>query len=157
VPAPGRRNVHGFGGDCPVPWMVDDIGRYLAGDDAPAVTVGSVGREALSRAGVEVNDLLRGAYSAHDVIATELRFAGPRRGFRRTVLAVSPSPVALMLLCTRLCDAGDDVTVLQHTAARGTARNGGRWPFGLDTAERLTRPPVRDDLEPLPGLDESAA
>ena len=134
-----------FGGECPVRWLVDDIGRFLAGDDASPNEVGSVGRQALGRAASEVHDLLHSAYSANEVVATELRFAGPERGFRRTVFALPPTPVALMLLAMRMCDPGDDVSVLQHTAARGTTSRRGRWPFGMAEAERLTRPPAGDD------------
>ena len=143
-----------FGGDCPVRWLIDDIGRYLAGDDASPTDVGSAGRSAVVRAAGEVNELLRSAYSAHEVVATELRFAGPERGFRRTVFALSPTPAALMLLCMRMCDPGDDVILLQHTAARGTTSRTATWPFGMDRAERLTRPPARDDIEVPAGLDD---
>lgn len=142
-----------FGGACPVRWIIDDVGRYLAGDDATADEIGSAGRQAITRAASEVHELLRSAYRAHEVVATELRFAGPGRGFRRTVFALSPAPAALMLLCMRMCDVGDDVRVLQHTAARGTATRGATWPFGMDVAERLTRPPARDDAPVPAGLD----
>lgn len=134
-----------FDGVCPVHWMLDDIGSYLAGDDASPAEVGSAGRRAVTRAASEVNDLLRSAYSAHEVVATELRVAGPQRGFRRTVFALPPTPVALMLLAMRLCDVGEHVSVLQHTAGRGTTTRRARWPFGIDEAERLTRPPGRGD------------
>ena len=146
--------VDPFEGVCPVRWMVDDIGRYLAGDDASPAEVGSAGRQAVTRAATEVHELLRSAYSAHEVVATELRFAGPQRGFRRTVFAVPPTPVALMLLAMRMCDTGDDVTVLQHTAARGSSNRRARWPFGMDEAERLTRPPSRGTTEIPDGLAE---
>jgi hypothetical protein len=142
---------------CPTGWVVEDVGRYLAGDDASASQVGSTGREALSRAACEVERLLRSSYRAHEVVATELRFAGPRLGFRRTVLAVSPSPAALILLCMRMCDAGEHISVLQHTAARGTTNRTARWPFGMDQAEQLTRPPARDDSDLPADLDEPAA
>ena len=146
--------VDPFDGECPVRWLIDDIGRYLAGDDASPTDVGSAGRNAVTRAAGEVNELLRSAYSAHEVVATELRFAGPERGFRRTVFALSPTPAALMLLCMRMCDPGDDVILLQHTAARGTTSRTATWPFGMDRAERLTRPPARDDIEVPAGLDD---
>lgn len=139
-----------FDGVCPVHWMLDDIGRYLAGDHASPAEVGSAGRRAVTRAASEVNDLLRSAYAAHEVVATELRFASPRRGFRRTVFALPPTPVALMLLSMRLCETGEDVSVLQHTAGRGTRTRTARWPFGMDEAERLTRPPARGGAPDLP-------
>jgi hypothetical protein len=106
--------------------------------------VGRVGRQALSRAADEVQDLVRTSYAPHEVIAMELRFAGPTRGFRRTVLATAPTPMALMLLCLRMCDPGEDVVVLQHTATQGPTTRAARWPFGVADAEELTRPPARE-------------
>ena len=134
-----------FDGACPVRWMIDDVGRYLEGPDATVADAGRAGHRAVTRAAGEVNELLHSAFAAHEVVATELRFAGPERGFRRTVFALPPTPVALMLLAMRMCDPGDDVSVLQHTAARGTTSRRGRWPFGIAEAERLTRPPAGDD------------
>jgi hypothetical protein len=162
---PGRRpgvdGPHDEGGgpfdgaDCPVRWIIDDVGGYLAGPDAHPVEVSSAGRQAITRAATEVRDLLHSAYSAHEVVATEVRFAGPQRGFRRTVFALSPTPIALMLLCMRTCDAGDDVVVLQHTAGCGSSSRSDTWPFGMERAEVLTRPPVRAWAPALPeGLDD---
>lgn len=142
-----------FDGACPVRWMIDDIGRYLAGDDAASAEIGSAGRQAVTRAASEVDDLLRSAFAAHEVVATELRFAGPARGFRRTVFALSPTPVALMLLCMRMCDPDDDVIVVQHTAARGSSSRTASWPFGMAVAEELTRPPAGDVPVPA-GLED---
>jgi hypothetical protein len=133
--------------------MIDDIGQFLAGDGAGPDDVGRAGRLAVTRAADEVTHLLASAYAAHEVVATELRLAGPRRGFRRTVFAVSPTPVALMLLCMRMCDTGEDVTVLQHTAARGTTTRTAAWPFGLAVAEELTRPPACESVALPDGLD----
>jgi hypothetical protein len=142
-----------FDGACPVRWMIDDIGRYLAGEDAASAEIGSAGRQAVTRAASEVDDLLRSAFAAHEVVATELRFAGPARGFRRTVFALSPTPVALMLLCMRMCDPDDDVIVVQHTAARGSSSRTASWPFGMAVAEELTRPPGGDVPVPA-GLED---
>ncbi len=153
---PDTSTAEPWGADCPVRWLVDGVGRYLAGDDASPAETSRAGRQAVTRAASEVNDLLGSSYAAHEVVATELRFAGPERGFRRTVFALSPTPVALMMLCMRLCDVGDDVSVLQHTAATGTTTRTAPWPFGIDVAEQLTRPPERPS-DPLPdGLDDVA-
>jgi len=129
---------------CPVRWLATDVGRFLTDDDGTPDEAVAVGRRVLARAAGEVEDLLGSAFAPHEVVATELRVAGPGRGFRRTVFALPPSPAALLLLCLRLCDGGDDVHLLQHTAARGTTTRTARWPFGMAEAERLTRPPGRD-------------
>jgi hypothetical protein len=146
-----------WAGTCPGRWLVDDVGRFLAGDGASPTERAGAGRQAVSRAASEVNELLTSAYAAHEVVATELRFAGPKAGYRRTVFALSPTPVALLLLCLRLCDVGDDVSVLQHTAGQGTFTRSAPWPFGMEAAEQLTRPPGRPSV-PLPdGLDDLAS
>ncbi len=143
-----------WAGSCPMRWLVDDIGRFLAGEEASPDEIGDAGHQALGWATGEVNALLGSAFAAHEVVATELRLAGPGRGFRRTVFALPPTPVALLLLCMRLCDLGDDVSVLQHTAGHGTSTRSAAWPFGMDVAEELTRPPERTTI-PLPeGLEE---
>jgi hypothetical protein len=138
---------------CPGRWMIDDVGRFLAGEEASPAEVEAVGREAASRAQEELCDLLRTCYAPHEVVATELRLAGPARGFRRMVFPVGPTPVALMLLCLRTCDPGDDVVVLQHTAAYGSFSRTAAWPFGLAAAEELTRPPAGDVTAPV-GLED---
>jgi hypothetical protein len=151
---------------CQLGWLVDDIGRFLVGDagsddDVPdaratddelAEQVQDAGRKAVGRGAAEVNELLRSAFAAHEVVATELRLTGRRRGARRTVFAVEPTPVALLLLCLRLCDTGDEVALVQHTAGKGSTTREARWPFGMAQAEELTRPPARD-MALLPDLD----
>jgi hypothetical protein len=135
-------------------WLVDDVGQFMVAEPASDAEIGAAGRDALSRAAGEVNMLLGSAFAAHEVVATELRFAGPDRGFRRTVFAMAPTPVALLLLCMRMCDVGDDVSVLQHTAGHGTSTRHASWPFGMSVAEEITRPPERSTI-PLPeGLEE---
>jgi hypothetical protein len=137
---------------CRAKWLVDEVGRYLAGDEADEGAVASTGRIAVTQGAAQVNELLRSAFAAHEIVATELRLVGPKRGARRTLFSDQPSPVALLLLCLRLCDLGDEVEVVHHTAGRGTTRRSALWPFGMDRAEELTRPPARETV-PLPDLD----
>jgi hypothetical protein len=137
---------------CRAKWLVDEVGRYLAGDDADDAAVASAGRTAVTQGASQVNELLRSAFAAHEIVATELRLVGPRRGARRTLFADQPTPVALLLLCLRLCDLGDEVEVVHHTAGKGTTSRKALWPFGMDRAEELTRPPAREAAE-LPSFD----
>ncbi|HEY3142635.1 MAG TPA: hypothetical protein VGJ86_15965 [Acidimicrobiales bacterium] len=142
---------------CPLAWLVQDVGRYLTDDDADEAEVDRAGRDAVQQGSEQVSRLLRSAFAAHEVVATELRITGPRRDGRRTVFADEPTPVALLLLCLQLCDIGDEVALLQHTAAprhyhpvgdlavrhgpgrdadpptRQRRRPGGRHPLGDET------------------------
>ena len=137
---------------CRAKWLLDEVGRYLAGDDADDDAVASAGRTAVTQGATQVNELLRSAFAAHEIVATELRLVGPRRGARRTLFADQPTPVALLLLCLRLCDLGDEVEVIHHTAGKGTTHRTALWPFGMDKAEELTRPPAR--AAAIPGLED---
>lgn len=134
--------------ECEMGRLIKDVGQFLADDEPTAV---EVGREAIRRGAVEVNELLHSAFAAHEIVATELRFTSLGRGDRRTVFADVPTPVGLLLLCLRLCDAGDGVAVLHHTAGMGTTTRSATWPFGMAEAEEITRPPSRPEA-PLPGL-----
>lgn len=146
MPAEGEERV------CPVGWLIDEVGTFLAGERVEVEEAQAVGRQAVTQGARQVNELLRSAFAAHEVVATELRLTGVQRGARRTVFADQPTPVALLLLCIRLCDLGDEVAVLHHTAARGTTSREATWPFGMARAEELTRPPARPDPE-LAALD----
>ena len=150
---PGREQDEGQAEHtCRARWLVGEVGRYLAGDDADEARVASAGRKAVTQGATQVNELLRSAFAAHEIVATELRLVGPRRGARRTLFADQPTPVALMLLCLRLCDLGDEVEVVHHTAGKGTTSRSARWPFSMERAEELTRPPARETAG-LPGFD----
>ncbi|HEV7759297.1 MAG TPA: hypothetical protein VGO78_09915 [Acidimicrobiales bacterium] len=138
---------------CRAKWLVDEVGRYLAGDDAGDDAVASAGRMAVTQGATQVNELLRSAFAAHEIVATELRLVGPNRGARRTLFADQPTPVALLLLCLRLCDLGDEVEVVHHTAGKGTTSRAAQWPFGMEKAEELTRPPDRETAG-LPSFGE---
>lgn len=138
---------------CRLGRLVEDIGRFLTDSHDDHAAIARAGRVAVQRGAEQVNELLRSAFAAHEVVATELRLIGRRRGARRTVFADEPSPVALLLLCLRLCDDGDEVAVLHHTAGRGTTKRSAVWPFGMDQAELLTRPPA-ETAAPLPGLED---
>jgi hypothetical protein len=155
-PETGGKTDH-WGGACPAHWRLGDVGRYLAGDEASPAEVGAAGRTAVTQASLEIDELIASASAAHEVVATELRIAGPRLGYLRTAFALSPTPVALLRLCLRRCHVGDDVSVLQHTAGQGTVTRSACWPFGMEAAEQLTRPPERPAV-PLPdGLEDVAS
>jgi hypothetical protein len=144
---------------CPMGWLVEEVGSYLYDGEGQGGRAGplaepahALGREAVRQGAEDVDVLLKSAFAGHEVVATELRIEGPDRGGRRTMFAEMPTPVALLLLCLRLCDRGDTVTVMHHTAAAGVARWEAVWPFGMPEAEQLTRPPACPGADDLPAF-----
>jgi hypothetical protein len=50
-----------WGGACPAHWLLGDVGRYLAGDEASPAEVGAAGRTAVTQASLEIDELIASA------------------------------------------------------------------------------------------------
>jgi hypothetical protein len=73
------------------------------------------------------------------MLSMELTIRGGGRALH-SVSTYLPSPLTLLLLCTRNCERGDVVALRQTTAKCGATTQEAQWPFGLGEAERLSRP-----------------
>lgn len=119
--------------------VVREVGRYLAGDDASPQEQRHAAGHAFRNAQADFEAFRSRMCEGTALIAMELGI----RGGSRDLLSVSthlPSPLTLLLVCTRNCEDGDLVSVRQRTAKCGSLLQEARWPFGLAEAERLTRP-----------------
>jgi hypothetical protein len=119
--------------------VVREVGRYLAGDDASPREQRHAAAHAFRNAEADFDAFRDRLCEGTALVAMELGI----RGGGRDLLSVSthlPSPLTLLLVCTRNCEDGDLVTVRQRTAKCGSMVQEARWPFGLADAERLTRP-----------------
>jgi hypothetical protein len=124
---------------CRLGAVVREVGRYLAGDDASPQEQRHAAAHAFRNAEADFEAFRRHLCDGTALTAMELTI----RGGGRDLLSVSthlPSPLTLLLVCTRNCADGDVVAVTQRTAKCGSMRQEARWPFGLAEAERLTRP-----------------
>jgi hypothetical protein len=124
---------------CRLGSVVRDVGQYLAGPDAPAAEQRCAAAHAFRNAQADFEAFSAGICDGTALTAMELSI----RGGGRDLLSVSthlPSPLTLLLVCTRNCEEGDLVAVKQLTAKCGSMVQEARWPFGLGEAERLTRP-----------------
>jgi hypothetical protein len=119
--------------------VVREVGRYLAGDGASPQEQRHAAAHAFRNAQADFEAFRTQMCEGTALTAMELGI----RGGGRDLLSVSthlPSPLTLLLVCTRNCRDGDLVTVRQRTAKCGSMLQEARWPFGLAEAERLTRP-----------------
>ena len=115
------------------------VGEYLAGADAPEAEQRHAAAHAFRNAQPDFEEFTASVGDGTSMIAMELQI----RGGWRELLSVStylPSPLTLLLVCTRSCEDGDVVGVRQVTAKCGSMTQEAQWPFGLGEAERLTRP-----------------
>jgi hypothetical protein len=119
--------------------MVRQVGEYLAGPDASPAEQRHAAGHAFRNAQADFEQFSASMCDGTAMIAMELAITGAGRD----LLSVSthlPSPLTLLLVCTRNCDDGDLVSVRQRTAKCGSMTQEAHWPFGLEEAERLTRP-----------------
>jgi hypothetical protein len=119
--------------------VVREVGRYLAGDDASPQEQRHAAAHAFRNAQDDFEAFRSQLCEGTAMTAMELSIRG---GGRDLVLVSThlPSPLTLLLVCTRNCEDGDMVAVKQRTATCGSMLQEARWPFGLAEAERLTRP-----------------
>lgn len=119
--------------------VVREVGQYLAGPDASLLVQRHAAAHAFRNAQADFEAFSASLCDGAELIATELSI----RGGGRDLLSVAtrlPSPLTLLLVCTRNCEDGDLVAVRQRTAKCGALLQEARWPFGMEEAERLTRP-----------------
>ena len=119
--------------------VVRQVGEYLAGADAPPAEQRHAAAHAFRNAQSDFEQFSASVCDGTAMIAMELNISGGGR----EMLSVStylPSPLTLLLVCTRNCEDGDLVSVRQRTAKCGSMVQEAHWPFGLAEAERLTRP-----------------
>jgi len=119
--------------------VVRQVGEYLAGTDAPKVEQRHAAAHAFRNAQSDFEQFSASVCHGTAMIAMELNITGAGRDLL-SVSTYLPSPLTLLLVCTRNCEDGDRVSVRQHTAKCGSMTQEAHWPFGLAEAERLTRP-----------------
>ena len=124
---------------CRLGALVREVGAYLAGPDATEVDQRHAAAAAFRNAQADFEQFQASMCDGTALIATELTIEGARRDLH-SVATHLPSPLTLLLVCARNCEEGDRVALLQRTAKCGELRQEARWPFGLEEAERLTRP-----------------
>lgn len=119
--------------------VVRQVGEYLAGADASEREQRHAAAHAFRNAQSDFEQFTASVKDGTSLISMELHI----RGGGRDLLSVSthlPSPLTLLLVCTRNCEDGDVVGVRQVTAKCGSMTQEAQWPFGLGEAERLTCP-----------------
>jgi hypothetical protein len=119
--------------------MVRQVGEYLAGADAPEVEQRHAAAHAFRNAQADFECFTSSVCDSAAMVSMDLKIRGGGRELH-SVSTHLPSPLTLLLVCTRNCEDGDLVGVRQVTAKCGSMVQEARWPFGLAEAERLTRP-----------------
>jgi len=133
---------------------MEQIGRYLAGDDAPHDAREDAARAALANGQDAFNAFVESRCCAHDIVVTQVDLGRANGHTCRHAFRVPPGPVALLVFCAANCAPGDRVTVRQVTAGAGAVCTEEAWPFGLETAERMTVPaPARLAVGPGSSAD----
>jgi hypothetical protein len=107
--------------------VVRHVGAYLAGEDAPEAEQRHAAAHAFRNAQVDFEQFTRSVCTGTDLVAMELTIRGGGRALR-SVSTYLPSPLTLLLLCTRNCEPGISSACASRPrdAARPPVRRGGR-------------------------------
>lgn len=124
---------------CVLGALVEDVGRYLLGPDAPEAARRMAAQRAFRHARDDFEAFADSARAGTDVVMVELVIKGSGV-HRHSVYAHAPGPLALLLVAARDCRPGDLVVLRQTTAKCGQVSQSARWPFGMAEAETMTRP-----------------
>ncbi|MGH3849382.1 MAG: hypothetical protein ACRDRT_06730, partial [Pseudonocardiaceae bacterium] len=95
---------------------------------------------ALVHASRQARDLVGGRVDVGTVVSTEIRITTACGDQDACVYRSLPNPLALLLIGSQRCRAGDRVGIVVQRAGMDPSERSSVWPFGLATAERLTRP-----------------
>ena len=101
-------------------WLMDQIGRFLAGDDAGELDREAAARDALANGHHEFTAFTESRCRAADVVVTHVEVGRPSGHTCRHAFRVAPGPIALFVFCAANCETGDRVIVRQVTAAAGS-------------------------------------
>ena len=121
-------------------WLLDEIGVYLAGADAPDSERDRAARAALHNGHDNFRQFVESRLEPTDVVCAVLSIDRDEQHLGCQAYREMPGPLTLLAFCSANCVAGDRVSVRQVTAQRGAVTASEDWPFGLDTAEHMTRP-----------------
>jgi hypothetical protein len=137
-------------------WLMDELGNYLVGSDAPATSRDDAARAALRNGHRGFRAFVDSRCEPSDVVMVELSIERASGHVCQAAYREVPGPLDLLVLCTTNCVDGDKVTLRHMTAQRGSVTCSEDWPFGMDSAERMTRPAAAWMTCPIQGREESA-
>ena len=124
---------------CVLGALVEEVGRYLLGPDAPETARRRAAQAAFRHAREDFERFADSSRSGSEVVVVELTIRGAGV-CRQSVYTQLPGPLALLLVAARNCRPGDLVVLRQITAKCGEVEQSARWPFGMAEAETMTRP-----------------
>jgi hypothetical protein len=119
---------------------MDKIGAYLAGADASIDERARAARLALRNGHDNFHQFVSSRIEPTEVVCTVLSIDRAEEHLGCQAYRELPGPLTLLAFCSANCFVGDGVSLKQITAQRGAVTVSEDWPFGLDTAEHMTRP-----------------
>lgn len=131
--------------ESPSHWLADEVGEYLFSDNNDSVVRSDVDRdEALSEVfelmDAEKDRLSEYALEPHALLMCEIEVTKSETQALASYFSQIVSPVLLLDICVRLCDVGDEVSVIHRYASGDICDFGATWPFGMDWAVEATTP-----------------
>ncbi|MGQ0743068.1 MAG: hypothetical protein ACT4OS_01750 [Acidimicrobiales bacterium] len=123
-------------------WLLEEATSFLADPDADEDPVGARARAllTLAHASRQARELVAERLEAGELLAAEIHIESRCGETDVSAHRHLPNPLALLLICSQRARAGDRVAVVVRRSAMAATERSSHWPFGLEVAERLTRP-----------------
>lgn len=131
--------------ESPSHWLADEVGEYLFSDNNDSTTRSDVDREdaiseVFERMDEEKGRLAEYAIEPHALLMCEIEVKKSETHAIASYFSRVVSPVLLLDICVRLCQVGDEVSVIHRYASGDVCDFGATWPFGMDWAVEATTP-----------------
>jgi hypothetical protein len=120
-------------------WLMHEIGTFIA-EDADHATRDAAARDALRNGHRDFAAFTASRCLPEEVVGVQVLVAREGRVTHRAWYRRVPSPIGLLVLCSSVCETGDEVSLVQSTAGCGRVTTSEHWPFGLGCAEQMTVP-----------------
>jgi hypothetical protein len=120
-------------------WLLEELEQWFAADLPDSRDRRRIVAQALRSATEDAHRWLEGRRRCDELVRVDLHLGSPGAP-RHSVFPNLPTPLGLLLICLDQCQVGDEVVVVQEHAKIGRVEARATWPFGMDEAERLTRP-----------------
>lgn len=120
-------------------WLLEELEQWFAGDLPDGRERRRLVAGALRAATEDAHRWLEERLPADTVVRVDLLLRRSDHD-RHSVFPSLPSPLTLLLICLDQCRVGDEVVLTQELAKAGRVEARATWPFGMDEAERITRP-----------------
>ena len=121
-------------------WLLEEATEFIADPDEEPIGARARALVTLVHASRQARQLVIDRVEVGTVVAVQINVMSMAGRSDVSVHRSLPNPLALLLIASQRCQRGDRVCIVVQRAGMEPTTRSSSWPFGLEVAERLTRP-----------------